>query len=584
MRYILFTIYFFSLLFAQNIEPQVAPLNPDFIKYQDDKKKGLIHNINSEGYYNGIIPHPTDHKIDTPRNYKVNTLLPERYDLRDEGFVTPIQDQGQCGSCWIFATMGSIESRWMQLGLGIYDFSENNAATENGFEGDPCEGGNAKQITPYLIRGDGPISEADDPYVLGKKQYNPMSDPQGIVTEARYLPNDRDVIKQCITDYGGLYSSFWWFEEEEGDFWNYYNQTDNTYFYSSDPDDTTNTGHAIVLVGWDDNMQIVGGTGAWIIKNSWGDDFGENGYFYISYQDAFINTGTIACWPGRRNYNEHSTIYYYDRLGHLADWGYGDDGIDYALVKYTIQNNETLFKVGTYTVRGNSQLSFDIWDNFNNGVLSTLLGNTSIAKIANVNDCDYPGYYTYDITNPIEVTAGDDIYIRVKYQTPGYGTPIPIEMYSEDYANPQIEAEGFWISSDGVSNSWFQASGKEDTPYDPCIKLYTTTTGEATAWLGVKNKVTNPINFKLNQNYPNPFNPTTSIVYEIQHESNVNMVIYDLMGNEVITIVNEYRQVGQYTASWDGRDNFGQAVSGGIYFCKLQAGDFIQTRKMVLLK
>ena len=62
------------------------------------------------------------------------------------------------------------------------------------------------------------------------------------------------------------------------------------------------------------------------------------------------------------------------------------------------------------------------------------------------------------------------------------------------------------------------------------------------------------------------------------------MVIYDLRGNEVITIVNEYRQVGQYTASWDGRDNFGQSVSGGIYFCKLQAGDFIQTRKMVLLK
>lgn len=167
MRYILFTIYFFSLLFAQNIEPKVAPLNPDFIKYQEDKKLELIHNINSEGYYNSIIPHPTDYKIETPKNYKINTSIQSQYDLRSEGLVTPVKDQGQCGSCWIFATIGSIESFWKTLGLSTFNLSENNAATENGFEGDPCEGGNAKQLTPYLIRGDGPVSEADDPYVLG---------------------------------------------------------------------------------------------------------------------------------------------------------------------------------------------------------------------------------------------------------------------------------------------------------------------------------------------------------------------------------------------------------------------------------
>jgi hypothetical protein len=440
-----------------------------------------------------------------------------------------------------------------------------------------ARGGTAKQLTPYLIRGDGPVSEADDPYVLGKKQYNPMSVSQGIVTEARFLPNDMDVIKQCITDYGGLYSSFRWF----GEFYDYYNQSNNTFFFSSIDTDTTDAGHAIVLIGWDDDMQTAGGTGAWIIKNSWGDDFGENGYFYISYQDVFLHSGIVACWPGRRDYNEHSTIYYYDKLGHLGNWGYDND-IAYALVRYTIQNNETLFKVGSYISRGNSQLSFDIWDNYSGDALSVPLGNTSVD---NINNCDYPGYYTYDIPNPIEVTAGDDIYIRVKYQTTEYGYPIPSEKFDEDYANPQIESNCFWISSSGNNGSWFQfGNSTDDYKEDPCVKLYTTKTGEATTWLDVKNEVTNPIKFKLNQNHPNPFNPTTSIIYEISKESNVCVVIYDLVGKEIRTLLNEYKQIGQHTISWDGKDNFGQSISGGIYFYKLQAGDFIQTRKMVLLK
>ena len=305
MRNALIIVFLLNLLCAQSNEPQVAPTNPDFVKYQEDKKKGLIHKINSEGYSNGIIPHPTDYKIDIPRNYKVATL-PARYDLRDDSFVTPVEDQGQCGSCWIFASIGSIESYWKKLGLGSFDLSEKNAATENGFEGDPCDGGNAKQLTPYLIRGDGPISEADDQYDLGKTLYSPSSNPQGIVTEARFLPNDRDVIKQSITDHGGIYSSFWWF----GEFNTHYNNVNDTYFYSSNPTDTTDAGHAIVLVGWDDNMITAGGTGAWIVKNSWGNGFGENGYFYISYQDVFLHSGIVACWPGRLNYNEHSTIYY----------------------------------------------------------------------------------------------------------------------------------------------------------------------------------------------------------------------------------------------------------------------------------
>jgi len=90
--------------------------------------------------------------------------------------------------------------------------------------------------------------------------------------------------------------------------------------------------------------------------------------------------------------------------------------------------------------------------------------------------------------------------------------------------------------------------------------------------------------YVLKQNTPNPFNPATSIEYTIPFDTKVNIVIYDLMGNEIKTLINDYREVGQYTINWDGTNHTGQFVSGGIYFYKLQAGDFIQTKKMVLLR
>lgn len=262
MRHILIIIFLSNFLYSQGVEPKEAPLNPHFIKYLEDNENGKLQKINSAGYYNSIIPHPTMLNIEKPGNFKTNASLPDRYDLRTEGFVTPIKDQGDCGSCWLFSTMASLESYWKKLGLGTYDLSENHAGNEWGYEDDPCLGGNPRYLTPYFIRGNGPISEAEDPYILGKNRFKPLFSPQAIVTDERILPKDINVIKQCIIDYGGITSSIDWF----GDFDDYFNQTDNTYFFSSSDTDISDASHCILLVGWDDNMQTAGGTGAWIVK------------------------------------------------------------------------------------------------------------------------------------------------------------------------------------------------------------------------------------------------------------------------------------------------------------------------------
>ena len=90
--------------------------------------------------------------------------------------------------------------------------------------------------------------------------------------------------------------------------------------------------------------------------------------------------------------------------------------------------------------------------------------------------------------------------------------------------------------------------------------------------------------FALHQNYPNPFNPTTTIKYDIPQSHFVSIMIYDVMGREVRSLVNEFQEVGYRSVRWDATDNFGRGVSAGMYIYTIQAGDFRQVRKMVLLK
>ena len=93
-----------------------------------------------------------------------------------------------------------------------------------------------------------------------------------------------------------------------------------------------------------------------------------------------------------------------------------------------------------------------------------------------------------------------------------------------------------------------------------------------------------PKEFALHQNYPNPFNPVTTINYDLPTDAHVKFVIYDILGREVIELVNEKVPAGYQTITWNTRNHFGQTVSAGIYFYQIQTVGFIKTRKMVLLK
>jgi len=102
----------------------------------------------------------------------------------------------------------------------------------------------------------------------------------------------------------------------------------------------------------------------------------------------------------------------------------------------------------------------------------------------------------------------------------------------------------------------------------------------------VDDEITLPFTFKLEQNYPNPFNPSTRIQYQVPSISQVTLKVYDVLGNEFATLVNEEKPSGSYEVEFNANGHSGNVrnLASGIYFYQLKAGELIQTKKMILMK
>jgi len=102
--------------------------------------------------------------------------------------------------------------------------------------------------------------------------------------------------------------------------------------------------------------------------------------------------------------------------------------------------------------------------------------------------------------------------------------------------------------------------------------------------LSLVNNITMPGQFKIHQNYPNPFNPVTTIRYDLPENSLVNITIYDMLGKQVTTLINQTQDAGYRSVIWDATNDYGKPVSAGIYLSQIHAGEYISTKKIVLLK
>jgi len=153
-----------------------------------------------------------------------------------------------------------------------------------------------------------------------------------------------------------------------------------------------------------------------------------------------------------------------------------------------------------------------------------------------------------------------------------------------DVGTTGLELSGLVAAQASSTNLWTFINGfgypiESQPANNKSIKLkYTGST------VGVNQDPGIPSKYALYANYPNPFNPTTTIKYDLAARAEVELTIYNILGAKVADLVNGVQEAGTFRATWDGRNQKGEAVASGLYIYRLKAGSFLETRKMVLLK
>jgi C1A family cysteine protease len=437
-------LLYFTGLMAQ-IENYVMPVNPDFQNFIDSfsTDSSALEN------YNGYVPpffklpefYSKDIEDETSYNLKSAIVtLPATYDLRTLDGITSVKNQGggtYGGNCWAFACIGTIESNWLVGGYGNFDLSEKNLAACHGFAWQYGQGGNESFAMAYLTRLSGPVADSLDPYAGRKTSCVDTLPVVAYVPEVRWLYNNRTLTKRAIMDYGGATTNIYMENK-------YLESTSYTYYYGG----PKVPNHAIMLLGWDDTKVTRGGKGAWIAKNSYGETWGENGFFYISYAEKSVLKPVIY-YPVRWSLGTINKIYNYAELGALSFYGNSTETAT-AVIKYYAPTQRYIRKVGTFLGRTGATVDIDIYSYKIGKNLYNLLKHYTSDPVRSV------GYYTFDMPTIVD----GDFYIKVTYHTPGLTSPVPIEMAIKDkddtskyMANPIIEPSGkqWLILQDG---SW----------------------------------------------------------------------------------------------------------------------------------
>ena len=447
-------ITFMIALFIGISTTQAADITLELCEYSDE----YIAWLNLSAEERASTPMPTMCKQEESGLVgSSNSYSMERFTLQDK-YVLGVNNQGITDDCWAFATLASIESNLLMnnintdyLSVAHLEFMTQDSLYNPHyitFNRSLNSGGKLEYTSAYVLNYWGPVRESEMPFQTLVDVINSRTSiNESTVTSLKtsidvddifYLNNSQgacsensiNTIKQYLVNHGALASSIY-FKLDDG-------YTNGAYYYYNG---SNISNHAVAIVGWDDSVEVTSFTnnatrrGAWIVKNSYGTSVGDNGYYYVSYDDINICTNVVGFYNTDLNVSDE--VYYYDDLG--------------TNVTLTSKSN-TNYLANTFTKLNSSAEKID-----------------KVTFATSKEGIDYTVYYASNasLTNYVEIASGttshagymsitpkDDIYVTdefsiiVKYVTDDETDDvIPIAMKGSSLTSPYRNFE----VTDGVS-------------------------------------------------------------------------------------------------------------------------------------
>ncbi len=503
--------------------------------------------------------------------YQINDTLinrlPSYYSLIQNGFTTQVKDQQSSGNCWAFTALAVLESCLKKATGREFDLSEENMKniialySDYGWDIDTNDGGFDPMPWGYLTSWLGPVLESDDIFD-DKSVLSPIINSilhiQNIVFLKRNTYTDNDEIKTAIMKYGAVGTSIYM----DG----YYLTQGKNYFCWN----TYASNHAVTIVGWDDNYSrehfkfgsYAEGDGAWIVKNSWGPNWGEDGYFYVSYFDkSFAKVGVDAT---AYTFILNDTIkfdknYQYDISGR-TDYLYNLQPSVWYKNKFTSTDNEVLYGVSTY------------FEKITNWTVSIYVNNVLKAIKSGTSN---PGYYTINLDEGINLALGDVFEVAFNITSSQDISSVPISeiaslnklVYSQNTSF--ISFNGFdWID---LYNYTFTYSTHKYFSQVACIKAFT-----------VLNDLNTTLTLTVDYNGYNPVT-ITAVVKDERGNLVKNGVVTFVLNGENVT-VNTVNGRASVTRNFEkGINNVSASYRGNSYLSSSASTSFEILKDTIVL-